>query len=109
MKMQVSIKLQKEILSSHAFIAIPDYMGVRKPQYTASVSLLQFAPNNAKIQGKDLSPSLTVLEEDLPNNQVKKTKPKPKSKPKQQKEEETEENPEEKESKIASFFKFFFE
>lgn len=109
MKMQGALELAQEIFMGHARIAIPDYMGVREPQYTASVGVLQFAPNNAKIQGKDLSPSLTVLEEDLPNNQVKKTKPKPKSKPKQQKEEETEENPEEKESKIASFFKFFFE
>src|SRR5699024_12198712 len=89
MKMQGALELEQDIFMGHARIAIPDYMGVREPQYTASVGVLQFAPNNAKIQGKDLSPSLTVLEEDLPNNQVKKTKPKPKSKPKQQKEEET--------------------
>src|SRR5699024_12862499 len=109
MNMQCALELGQVIVRGHGRIATPGYMGVREPEYTASVGVLQFAPNNARIQGKDLRPSLAVLEEDLPNKQVKKTKPKPKSKPKQQKEEETEEKPEEKESKIASLFKYFFE
>lgn len=103
MKMQGTLELAQEIFIGHARIAIPDYMGVREPQFTASVGILQFAPNNAKIQGKNLSPSLTVLETDMPN------KPEKKTKQKRVKNEESVDEASPKESKVANFFKFFFE
>ena len=99
MKMPGTLELAQEIFMGHARIAIPDYMGVREPQFTAGVGILQFAPNNAKIQGKDLSPSLTVLETDIPENSESK------SKSKSNKTDEAEP----KESKFQNFFKFFFE
>lgn len=99
MKMPGTLELAQEIFMGHARIAIPDYMGVREPQFTAGVGILQFAPNNAKIQGKDLSPSLTVLETDIPENSESK------SKTKSNKTDESEP----KESKFQNFFKFFFE
>lgn len=103
MKMQGALELAQEIFIGHARIAIPDYIGVREPQYTASVGVLQFAPNNAKIQGKNLSPSVIVLEDDLPNNAEKN------SKPKNKKIEKSDEDSDQKETKIGNFFKFFFE
>ena len=99
MKMPGTLELAQEIFMGRARIAIPDYMGVREPQFTAGVGILQFAPNNAKIQGKDLSPSLTVLETDIPENSESK------SKTKSNKTDESEP----KESKFQNFFKFFFE
>ncbi|HLQ84181.1 MAG TPA: cell division protein FtsA [Pseudogracilibacillus sp.] len=99
MKMPGTLELAQEIFMGHARIAIPDYMGVREPQFTAGVGILQFAPNNAKIQGKDLSPSLTVLETDIPENSESKSK---------SKSNKTDES-EPKESKFQNFFKFFFE
>ena len=103
MKMQGSLELAQEIFIGHARIAIPDYMGVREPQFTASVGILQFAPNNAKVQGKNLSPSLTVLETDMPQKLEKKPKQK------KVKNEESDDETSPKESKVANFFKFFFE
>lgn len=103
MKMQGSLELAQEIFIGHARIAIPDYMGVREPQFTASVGILQFAPNNAKVQGKNLSPSLTVLETDMPQKLEKKPKQK------NVKNEESDDETSPKESKVANFFKFFFE
>lgn len=95
MKMPGVLELAQDVFHSNARIAIPDYIGVREPQYTVGVGTIQFAYRNAKIQGKDLFP--TVINHP---NQVQ--KPKKSQQPKQH---ETEQ----KESKIASFFKSFFE
>ncbi len=35
-------------------IAIPDYIGVREPQYTTAVGLIKYAYNNAKLQGRKI-------------------------------------------------------
>src|SRR5690625_2590729 len=94
MKMQGVLELAQEVFHANARIAIPDYIGVREPQYTVGVGTIQFAYRNAKIQGKDLTPSLHVNQ--ASSNQRKNTN-------KQIKDEEP------KQSKVANFFKSFFE
>lgn len=94
MKMPGVLELAQDVFHSNARIAIPDYIGVREPQYTVGVGTIQFAYRNAKIQGKDLFPS-TMNEQQI--EKPKKTK------------RIKENNDEQKESKVASFFKSFFE
>ncbi|MFD2133042.1 cell division protein FtsA [Pseudogracilibacillus auburnensis] len=96
MKMQGVLELAQDVFKSNARIAIPDYIGVREPQYTVGVGTIQFAYRNAKIQGKDLFPSLIVNEQQIPKQR--------KSNKQQQIADE-----EPKQSKVANFFKSFFE
>jgi len=100
MKLPGAIELAQEMFNKSVRVAIPDYIGVREPQYTSSVGILQFADHNAKIQGRDLSPSLTEQSEDIkPRRQPKKPSvPKDNTK-----------NHEKKDSKIANLFKYFFD
>lgn len=93
MKMPGTLELAQDVFQSNARIAIPDYIGVREPQFTVGVGTIQFAYRNAKIQGKDLSPALIV------NDQV----------PTQRKSNKKETDLEPKQSKVANFFKSFFE
>lgn len=99
MKMPGVLDLAQDLFQSNVRVAIPDYIGVREPQFTAGVGILQFAYHNAKIQGKDLFPSLIV------NSQQEH---KPKRAKKQPKTEETKAN-KKSESKIASLFRYFFD
>lgn len=101
MKMQGALELAQEVFIGNARIAIPDYIGVREPQYTVGVGILQFAPRNAKVQGKDLTPSLTISEEEM------KAQVRPKRK-KAKKDQGSDESPK-KDSKLSNFFKIFFE
>lgn len=100
MKMQGVLELAEDVFQSNARIAIPDYIGVREPQYTVAVGTLQFAYHNAKIQGKDLEPAMIVSED----NSKKPTKTKQPKQPKPQPS-----NKESKQSKVTNFFKSFFE
>lgn len=91
-------ELASDLFSSNVRTAIPDYIGVREPQFTAGVGILQFAYHNAKIQGKDLFPSVIVNNHE---QKPKRTKKQSKSnEPKQDKK---------KESGIANLFKYFFD
>ncbi|MFV8827063.1 cell division protein FtsA [Alkalihalobacterium sp. APHAB7] len=91
------LELAREVLRSNVRIAIPDYIGVREPQYTTGVGLIQFAYRNVKIQGKEVAASVSNLNpgEKTPS---KKEKAAPKAK-------------EDKEGmkKVKSWFKVFFE
>src|SRR5690625_763854 len=100
MKMQGVLELAQVVFQANARIAIPNYIGVREPQFTVGVGTLQFSYYNAKIQGKNLSSGLTV---DAPAQQ---SAPKPKRKVQQKSEPKSDEP---KESKVANFFKSFFE
>ena len=51
------LELAEDVFQANVRIAIPDYIGVREPQFTSGVGILQFAYRNAKIQGKDLLPA----------------------------------------------------
>lgn len=98
MKMPGVLELAQDLFQSNVRMAIPDYIGVREPQFTAGVGILQFAYHNAKIQGKELFPSVIV------NTQEQKTK-RTKRQPKAQ---GTKEN-KKTESRIANLFKYFFD
>ncbi|KGP92778.1 cell division protein FtsA [Pontibacillus chungwhensis BH030062] len=93
--------LAQDCFQTNVRIAIPDYIGVREPQFTSGVGILQFAYHNAKIQGKELFPSVTVEETEQPK--VKKQKKQPS---------QSEQQPEpkkQKESKVANLIKYFFD
>lgn len=94
-----SLELAVDLFQSNVRIAIPDYIGVREPQFTAGVGILQFAYRNAKIQGKELFPSVTINTQEL---KTKRTQKQPKQK-NQQKETKK------KESSFANLFKYFFD
>jgi len=97
MKMPGALELAQAILVGNVRMAIPDYIGVREPQFTAGVGILQFADYNAKIQGKELFPSVMM------NNQEEKPKRS------RQKSSSNEQKESKKESRIANLFKYFFE
>jgi len=93
MKMPGVLDLAQEVFHANARIAIPDYIGVREPQYTVGVGTIQFAYRNAKIQGKELFPSMIH--------------PQTTTKPRKKMQQSTQEEP--KQSRVANFFKSFFE
>ena len=93
------LELAQDVFQSRVRIAIPDYIGVREPQYTTAVGLIKFAYKNAKIQGRQMG-SQTANHEVKEKRPVKQTQ----SKTKQEKQ------PEEKvTSKMKKFFGYFFE
>lgn len=96
MKMQGVLELAEHVFRANARVAIPDYIGVREPQFTVGVGTLQFAYRNAKIQGKDLEPVMIVGE------------PAPVKQKKVKKQQQSSDQ-ESKQSKVANFFKSFFE
>ncbi len=98
MAMPGVLELAEDIYQSNIRIAIPDYIGVREPQFTAGVGILQFAYRNAKIQGKELFPSVIEQKQEIQPKRVKK----------QSKSNEAKEN-NKKESGIANLFKYFFD
>jgi cell division protein FtsA len=99
MKMPGALELAGDVFQANVRIAIPDYIGVRESQFTASVGILQFAYHNAKIQGKELFPAITAHVEE----------PKPKRMKKQPTKTTTENEKDKKESGIANLFKYFFD
>ncbi|HEX6594846.1 MAG TPA: cell division protein FtsA [Bacillota bacterium] len=99
MKMPGVLELAQDLFQANVRIAIPDYIGVREPQFTAGVGILQFAYHNAKIQGKEFYPSVQM---DAPHEEKpsRKTHQSQSAEPKKQKK---------KESGFSNFFKFFFD
>lgn len=101
MKMPGVLELARDVFKTNVRMAMPDYIGVREPQFTAGVGLLQFAYRNAKIQGKDLG--ISVVPE-IDQQQMQQKKPQKAKQPKEQTKDTTK-----KESKIANLFNRFFE
>ncbi|HLR22887.1 MAG TPA: cell division protein FtsA [Pseudogracilibacillus sp.] len=95
MKLPGILELANDVFHVNSRIAIPDYIGVREPQYTVGVGTIQFAHYNAKIQGKELEPSL--MGNEMQAKPAKKQKKKPV------------EEGESKKDKMTNFFKSFFE
>ncbi|WP_407268055.1 cell division protein FtsA [Radiobacillus sp. PE A8.2] len=93
-----ALELAQDVFRTNIRIAIPDYIGVREPQYTSGVGILKFAYRNAKIQGKDIDPAVTFMEhESMKPKKVKRTT----------KQKDPSSN--KKESGIANLFKYFFD
>ena len=90
------LELAHVVLGSSVRIAMPDYIGVRDPQYTTGVGLIKFAYQQAMLQGKSVPVAASVAEpvEKHPQKQ---------SQPKQKKKEAT------LGKKVKKFFGYFFE
>ncbi|GAA0294305.1 cell division protein FtsA [Gracilibacillus halotolerans] len=102
MSLPGAIDLAQDIYQTNIRIAIPDYIGVRDPQFTAGVGTLKFAYKNAKILGKEFSEAVTIM--DSESRPVEKVKV-----PKQKKAVKTATKKEKKDPKLANFFKYFFD
>ncbi|WP_138414998.1 cell division protein FtsA [Aquibacillus sediminis] len=94
-----ALDLAQDLFQTNIRLAIPDYIGVREPQFTSGVGILKFAYRNAKIQGKELSNAVKPPEVEVTS--PKKTK-------KVSNQNETTSN-KKKESGIANLFKYFFD
>ncbi|MFS0823696.1 cell division protein FtsA [Bacillus sp. 1P02SD] len=93
------LELSQLVLRSNVRIAKPDYIGVREPQYATGVGLLQFAYEQARVQGRKISTTVQVENaEKRPSRQ-----PQAKSHHKNSKEEQNIGN------KVKRFFGLFFE
>ncbi|WP_210363738.1 cell division protein FtsA [Bacillus sp. REN3] len=97
--MQGVLELAQDIFQSRVRIAIPDYIGVREPQYTTAVGLIKLAYKNAKLKGKKMEAAFSELE---PNEKRVQKQPHPKSKPEKQPEEKVS-------SRMKKFLGYFFE
>lgn len=96
MSMPGALDLAYDVFQSNVRVAIPDYIGVREPQFTSSVGILQFAYSNAKIQGKQLHQAVSTQPQEAKVKKVKApVKEKRQKKP--------------KESGLSNFFKYFFD
>lgn len=96
--MQGVLELAQVIFQNRVRIAIPDYIGVREPQYTTAVGLIQFAYKNARLKGRKTASSSPVSE------------PREKRMPKQQAKAKPEKQPEEKmTTRVKKFLGYFFE
>jgi cell division protein FtsA len=101
MNMPGVLELAQDVFHSNVRLAIPDYIGVREPQFTSGVGILQFAYRNAKIQGKEIFPSVTAdFEQQAPKKQKRAAKPQKEEKEKPEKK---------KESGLSNLLKYFFD
>src|SRR5699024_11095475 len=89
LKMPGALELAQVVFQANARIAIPDYIGVREPQYTVGIGTIQFAHQNAKVQGKELEAAVTIEQQPIQRKENQR---------KQQREERSEEP---KGSKVA--------
>ncbi len=60
--MQVLLELAQVIFQNRVRIAIPDYIGVREPQYTTAVGIIKYAYKNARLQGKSVETAVVPVE-----------------------------------------------
>ncbi|KPL61211.1 cell division protein FtsA [Rossellomorea vietnamensis] len=98
------LELAQIVFQNRVRVAIPDYIGVREPQYTTAVGLIKYAQKNARLQGRSVSAEPVAVEA-AEKRQSKPVNKKPK--PAKVKEEEHED--EKAMSKVKKFFGYFFE
>ncbi|WP_141431278.1 cell division protein FtsA [Bacillus sp. 03113] len=93
------LELAQMVFQNRVRIAIPDYIGVREPQFTTAVGLIKFSYKNARIQGKKME-SVAVASEGKDKQPKKQSQPKTKQ----------DKHPDEKmKSKFKKFIGYFFE
>ncbi|WP_018664073.1 cell division protein FtsA [Heyndrickxia acidiproducens] len=93
------LELAQSVFQNRVRVAIPDYIGVREPQYTTAVGLITYAYKHARLQGRNVSAAAAGLEYEEAQP-VKNSQPKPKQKAKQEEKIST---------KMKKFFGLFFE
>jgi cell division protein FtsA len=94
------LELAQIVLQHNVRIAIPDYIGVREPQFTTSVGLIQYMSVNAKIQGLEIAAAIAPAEHEHTPKKSKQVAKGPK--PKQPKQETVS-------GKMKKWFGYFFE
>ncbi|MEO2074961.1 MAG: cell division protein FtsA [Bacillus sp. (in: firmicutes)] len=98
-KMQGVLELAQDMFQNPVRLAVPDYIGVREPQYTTAVGLIKYAYKNARLPGGTIGQTSSVSEP-IEKRVPKQHQPKPK----------VEKHPEEKmSSKVKKFLGYFFE
>lgn len=93
------LELAQIVFQNRVRIAMPDYIGVREPQYTTAVGLIKFAYKNAKIQGRLLEN--TAVAGDVKEKHLQKQT--------QQKAKQEKHSEEGISSRVKRFFGYFFE
>jgi cell division protein FtsA len=100
--MQGILELAQTIFQSPVRKAVPNYIGVREPQYTTAVGLIKYAYKNARLPGGTFVASAPVTEPIEKKVQKQQQQQQPKAKP--------EKHPEDKmSSKVKKFLGLFFE
>jgi cell division protein FtsA len=61
--MQGLPELAQAIFQNRVRVAIPDYIGVREPQYTTAVGIIKYAYKNTRLQGKESETSVVPVEQ----------------------------------------------
>ncbi|MBA2874077.1 cell division protein FtsA [Thermaerobacillus caldiproteolyticus] len=92
------LELAQIVLDNSVRIAIPDYIGVRDPQYTTGVGLIKFAYRQARLQGRSIPVAAAVAESAEKRPQ--------KQQPSKAKQKAKDEN---LGQKVKKFFGYFFE
>ncbi|RYL95414.1 cell division protein FtsA [Sporolactobacillus sp. THM7-4] len=95
------LELAVQKLAANVRIAVPDYIGVREPQYTACIGLIQFAYHNVKIQGKEVAAAIAPERYDA--------EPKQRKQKKINEDHEDHENHEGMTTKVKRWFNLFFD
>ncbi len=99
--MQGVLELAQDILQNRVRMAVPDYIGVREPQYTTGVGLIKYAYKNTRLPGGSTAVHASAI-----LSQSEKRAPKQQ----QQLNQKLEKHPEEKmSSKVKKFLGYFFE
>ncbi|HWJ78979.1 MAG TPA: cell division protein FtsA [Niallia sp.] len=94
------LELAEDIFQSRIRIAIPDYIGVREPQYTTAVGLIKFSYKNSKLQGGNMNNPVPVPSD----NREKKVQKQPSTVPAYEKK-QVDKGP----SKFKKFMGYFFD
>jgi cell division protein FtsA len=104
--MQGVLELAQVILQNRVRVAVPDYIGVREPQYTTGVGIIKYAYKSTRLPGGSFSGQASISEP------IEKTVPKVQQQQQQhqQPKSKVEKHPEEKmSSKVKKFLGYFFE
>ncbi|WAA10640.1 cell division protein FtsA [Fervidibacillus albus] len=96
--MQGILELAQIIFQNRVRIAIPDYIGVREPQYTTAVGIIKYSYKHARLQGRSTDTAVVPVEQSESNV----AKPMVKTK-------RTQQNEEKFSTKMKKFLGSFFE
>ncbi|KIL44801.1 cell division protein FtsA [Jeotgalibacillus soli] len=99
--MQGVLDLAQTVLQNQVRVAIPDYIGVREPQYTTAVGLIKYAHKHAKLQGR-LNKQPSASEYDGAGEHTAKKQPESRPKPPKQKQKK-------EEGRFKKILGYFFE
>ncbi|MCP3761913.1 cell division protein FtsA [Domibacillus sp. A3M-37] len=101
------LDLAQDVFQNRVRVAIPDYIGVREPQYTTAVGLIKYAYKNARLTGRKLSESNQAP---LPGKEVRKERMEVKQEAKPVKKEQPHDGEEKGvKGKMKKLFGYFFE